>query len=98
MELNGQKLSNMKWYKIRILSGEIMCVENGITEDNYLNAEVMCKKFEDAIQRAVEEIVGKEAYFYCNYCRMCFSKKELKKDKYCKFCGAEAIDLRDYIG
>ena len=37
-----------------------MCCE--ISEDNYL--DVMCKKFEDAIQRAVEEIVDKEMYFY----------------------------------
>ena len=74
-----------------------MRVENGIIEDNYLNAEVMCKKFEDAIQRAVEEIVSKETYFYCNSCRMYFSKKELEQEKYCKFCGETAIDLRDYI-
>ena len=72
-----------------------MCCE--ISEDDYLNAEVMCKKFEDAIQRAVEEIVGKEMYFYCNSCTMYFSKNELEQEKYCKFCGAEAIDLRDYI-
>ena len=74
-----------------------MCVENGIIENDYLNAEVMCKKFEDAIQRAVEEIVDKEMYFYCNSCMMHFSKNELEQEKYCRFCGEEAIDLRDYI-
>jgi Zn finger protein HypA/HybF involved in hydrogenase expression len=74
-----------------------MCVENGIIENDYLNAEVMCKKFEDAIQRAVEEIVDKEMYFYCTSCMMYFSKYELEQEKYCRFCGAEAIDLRDYI-
>lgn len=73
-----------------------MCCE--ISEDDYLNAEVMCKIFEDAIQRAVEEIVGKETYFYCNSCRICFSKKELEQKKYCRFCGEAVIDLRDYIG
>ena len=40
-----------------------MCVEYEISEDNYLNTEVMCKKFEDAIQRAVEEIIDEEMYF-----------------------------------
>ena len=74
-----------------------MCVENGIIENDYLNAEIMCKKFEDAIQRVVEEIVDKEMYFYCNSCMMHFSKYELEQEKYCRFCGAEAIDLRDYI-
>ncbi len=74
-----------------------MCIEYEISEDNYLDAEVMCKKFEDAVQRAVEEIIGNETYFYCNSCRMCFSKKELEQEKYCKFCGEAAIDLRDYI-
>lgn len=73
-----------------------MCVEYEISEDNYLDAEVMCKKFEDVIQRAVEEIIGNETYFYCNSCRMCFSKKELEQEKYCKFCGETVIDLRDY--
>ena len=72
-----------------------MCCET--LEDNYLNVEIMYKKFEDAIQRAVEEIVDKEMYFFCNSCRMYFSKKELKHDKYCTLCGEEAIDLRDYI-
>lgn len=66
-------------------------------EDNYLNAEVMCKKFEDAIQRVVEEIIGKEMYFYCNSCNMYFSKNELEQEKYCRFCGEAAIDLRDYV-
>lgn len=72
-----------------------MCCE--ISEDNYLDAEVMCKKFEDAIQRAVEEIVDKEMYFYCNSCMMYFSKNELEQEKYCRFCGEAAIDLRDYM-
>ena len=74
-----------------------MCTEYEFSENDYLNAEVMCKKFEDAIQRAVEEIIGNETYFYCNSCRMCFSKKELKQEKYCRLCGKAAIDLRDYI-
>ena len=60
--------------------------------------EVMCKKFEDAVQRVVEEIVGKEEYFYCNSCQMCFSEKELKQKKYCKFCRKAVIDLRDFVG
>ena len=74
-----------------------MCTKNKTIEDNYLNAEVMCKNFENAIQRAVEEIFDKEVYFYCNSCRMYFSKNELEHEKYCRFCGKEAIDLRNYI-
>lgn len=73
-----------------------MCCE--ISEDNCLNVEVMCKKFEDAIQRTVEEIIDKEMYFYCNSCMMYFSKNELEQEKCCRFCGETAIDLRDYIG
>ena len=75
-----------------------MSVEYEISENNYLDAEVMCKKFEDAIQRAVEEIIGNETYFYCNSCRICFSEKELEQKKYCRFCGGTAIDLREYVG
>lgn len=74
-----------------------MCVENGIIDNDYLNAEVMCKNFEDAIQRAVEEITDKKMYFYCNSCRLCFSKNELEQEKYCRFCGKAVVDLRDYI-
>lgn len=73
-----------------------MCAEYEFSEDNYFSLEVMCKNFENAVQRAVEEIVGKEEYFYCNSCNMCFSEKELEQNKYCKFCKKEVVDLRDY--
>lgn len=75
----------------------MILLENGIIDNDYFNAEVMCKKFEDAIQRAVEEIVDKEMYFYCNSCLIYFSKNELEQEKYCGFCGKAVVDLRDYI-
>lgn len=59
--------------------------------------EVIYKKIEDTIQRAVEEIVDKEMYFYCNSCQMYFPEKELEQKKYCKFCGKIAVDLKDYV-